>query len=286
VKYWLSKLVVGALAVAHLTACGSSDDADGSGSARFSVWGEEYIERGIPAELFADGWSVTYSKFLIVIGDIVVADERAGEAGRLGGNELFDLASAGPHAAGTLDSLPARTWNRVSYAVLGADQSTGLHSSATEDDLALMRQGGQSVHVTGVASRGDQRMTFAWGFSGSTRYSSCVAEVDGREVEGVAITNGGTEAVELTIHGDHLFYDDLASPEALPRFDAMAAADVNADDEVTLEELTAMRLVTIAAGSYGTGSASDVDDLGAFVRAQTGTLGHFRGEGHCVAQTE
>ncbi len=60
----------------------------------------------------------------------------------------------------------------------------------------------------------------------------------------------------------------------------MAAADANDDGEVTLEELEAVPLVEIDEGTYGTGSASHVDDLGEFVRALTRTIGHYRGEGH------
>ena len=97
------------------------------------------------------------------------------------------------------------------------------------------------------------------------------------------VTNGGNESVQLTIHGDHFFYDDLASEEAVPRFNAMAAADTSGDGKVTLDELGAVKLVDIDEGTYGTGSASHVDDLGAFVQALTATLGHYRGEGHCAA---
>jgi hypothetical protein len=43
-----------------------------------------------------------------------------------------------------------------------------------------------------------------------------------------------------------------------------------------------VKLVDIAEGTYGTGSASNVNDLKAFVQALTVTIGHFRGEGHCA----
>ncbi len=53
--------------------------------------------------------------------------------------------------------------------------------------------------------------TFAWGFTNGTVYSDCVSEIDGKEAEGFIVANGGNEKVQLTIHGDHFFYDDLAS---------------------------------------------------------------------------
>src|SRR5690606_6169038 len=49
---------------AMLLGCG--DDA-GEGSVSVSVWGEEYIEVGIPAGEFEDGWSVKYDRFLIAL---------------------------------------------------------------------------------------------------------------------------------------------------------------------------------------------------------------------------
>ena len=99
------------------------------------------------------------------------------------------------------------------------------------------------------------------------------------------MTNGGVDTVELTIHGDHLYYDDLQSPNAKRRFDAIADADKDMDKTITQDELTAEKLVAIdpMKGAYGTGAASDVDDLGAYVRALSRTVGHFRGEGECFA---
>ncbi|MGE3673147.1 MAG: hypothetical protein AB7K71_25965, partial [Polyangiaceae bacterium] len=92
--------------------------------------------------------------------------------------------------------------------------------------------------------------------------------------------------VQLTIQGDHLFYDDLTAENADLRFNSMAAADTNSDGEVTREELAAVQLFDLTEGSYGTGSASGVNTLDDFVEALTTTLGHFRGEGHCVSHSE
>ncbi|HEY8945896.1 MAG TPA: hypothetical protein VIM73_16620 [Polyangiaceae bacterium] len=278
----LSRLFFALSAVLGLPACGD-DDTTGTGDVVFTIWGEEYVEDGIPTAEFEDGWEARFSKFLIVLGDVSVADGRAGEAGRLSEVRVFDLAVPGPHEIGALKDVDARAWDRVGYTVRAAGADTERHSSATSQDLSRMRDEGYSVYVEGSAVKESQEMTFAWGFENSTRYDDCV-QVDGaRETHGIVVTNGGADAVELTIHGDHFFYDDLASPDAVLRFEPIAAADADGDGNVTLEELSAVKLVEIPEGSYGTGSASAVDDLGAFVRALTATLGHFRGEGHCTA---
>ncbi|MDQ2644510.1 MAG: hypothetical protein M3020_11880 [Myxococcota bacterium] len=272
--------LVAAFSLATLVACGSEDGEDGSGSVTFSAWGEEFIEQGIPAEELEDGWSVKFEQFLISLGGISVHD-RAGKGSELAGNWLLDLVQPGPHELGTLD-LTAKAWPLVGYAVRPVGSSTEAHESATDDDLELMQKGEYSVYVSGTATLDDVTKTFAWGFTNGTEYSDCVSEIDGKEVEGIIVPNGGDEKVQLTIHGDHFFYDDLASADAVPRFAPIAAADANDDGEVTLGELDAVSLVEIEEGTYGTGSASHIDDLGAFVRALTRSIGHFRGEGHCV----
>jgi hypothetical protein len=126
--------------------------------------------------------------------------------------------------------------------------------------------------------------TFKWGFSEPTLLDECEGERDGKLTPGVVVTEGGTDAVELTIHGDHFFYDDLQSADAKVRGDAIFNADANMDGAVDLAELDAVALTTLPAGQYGTGGASDVNDLGAFVRFLSRTLGHYRGEGECFVK--
>lgn len=82
---------------------------------------------------------------------------------------------------------------------------------------------------------------------------------------------------------DHLFYDRLQSspdPSVVTslRFDALAAADANADGEVTLEELNATPIDVRLYDPSGLGAAT----YGAFVTQLARTVGHFRGEGECT----
>jgi hypothetical protein len=272
---------MGALALAG---CGGEGPA-GEGSVTFTTWGEEYIEKEIPAAIFEDGWSVRFSKFLVVIGDLTIADEAGGVGARRNETKLFDHVAPGTKKVVDFSDLEAKAWTKVSYEVRPAATDTGLGDGATADDLAMMRMGGHSVYVEGEATKGAEKSTFKWGFSVATEYADCEGDRDGKPTRGVIVTNGGTDTVELTIHGDHFFYDDLQSPSAVVRFDAIASADADMNGEVTLAELSMKKLVDIdpADGAYGTGAAGDVNDLGAFVTALSRTLGHFRGEGECFA---
>ena len=101
------------------------------------------------------------------------------------------------------------------------------------------------------------------------------------------VTNGGAQNVELTVHGDHVFYDDLQSEEAVPRFQALADADANSDGLITLEELDQVPLYTIPVekGTYGTGALGNVNTLGDYERTLSRTIGHYRGEGSCNSKS-
>ncbi len=271
--------IAAALSVA--LGCSSGDADGGSGSVAFSTWGEAYIEQGIPAEEFEDGWSVTFQKFLIVIKDVKVEG-----AGAIAGGRVFDMVKPGVKTVGRLDGIAAKPWPRVSFQIgpIAADDALG--EGATEADKALLVSAGASVHDEGTATKGGTSKTFSWTFAVPTLYDRCEGDKDGKTTEGVIVTNGGTDEVQLTIHGDHFFYDDLQASTAKLRFDAIARADADGDGAITLDELAAVRLATIPKekGPFGTGSAANVNTLRDFVTALSRTLGHYRGEGECHAR--
>src|SRR5262245_13284252 len=93
-------------------ACGS--DEGEPGTVQLTVWGEEYIEEEIPADVFADGWTVHFETFLVVIGDVTVAGG-PGSGASLPSAQLLDLVTPGPHDLGSLE-LDSGAWEDVSYA--------------------------------------------------------------------------------------------------------------------------------------------------------------------------
>ncbi|HEY0133270.1 MAG TPA: hypothetical protein VGB85_04295, partial [Nannocystis sp.] len=137
------------------------------------------------------------------------------------------------------------------------------------------RSGGYSLYVSGQATRDDVAVRFAWGFTTTTRYTACESQA--------LVDNLHAPKIELTIHGDHLFYDDLFASEPKVSFDLIASADADGDGEVTQAELTAVDLRPLA--NYQVGSTGIVD-LWHFIEHQTTTLGHIDGEGHCEATRE
>lgn len=280
----MSRLLLPVLTCAALAAC-SSTDSTGRGSVDVVTYGEDFIEKEIPADEFADGWSVKFTKFLIAVGEFTVADDKGEVGGKIAASKLFDMHVPGRKAVAQLPSIPAKAYTRVSFSVSPATTSTELGQGTTDADKQLMVAGGFSIYVEGAATKGAVTKSFKWGVKTSTLYSRCRAEEGGKEVEGVVVANGATESVELTIHGDHFFYDDLQSPDAKLRFDNLAAADADNDGNVTLDELAKVQLAALptANGPYGTGGVPGINDLRAYVEGLSRTVGHFRGEGECVA---
>lgn len=274
-------IIPGGLGIAlfAITGCGG-----GAGSVSFDTWGEEYIEEAIPASEFEDGWTITFDKFLVHIGHVTVADAEGTTGAKMDGTIVFDHKLPGVKPVFTATDLEARPWEKVSFEIPVTGADAALSDGVTEEDKQLLLDSGASIYVIGSATKGADTKTFEWAFPVGTRFEDCKGERDGKETPGALVTNGGTDQVQLTIHGDHLFYDDLQSPNAALRFDPIAAADADADGEVTMEELSAVKLFDIDVGTYGTGSAADIDDLGAFVTALSQTVGHFRGEGECFSK--
>jgi hypothetical protein len=242
---------------------GCSDQEEGEGNLRVTIYGEELVEDTIPADVFVDGWQVDFSKFLVSVGDI-----SADEIG-LDGHFVFDLtqASGGDgHEVGTI-VVPAGIIEDVDYRVGPSTSATAGNAAAA--DVELMNGMGYSVYIEGAATRDDESITFAWGFETDT-VTHCGTQ---------QLVRDGDEATsQMTIHADHLFYDDLDLPEPNVTFDLVAMADAEPDGTVTPEELGAVDITGLS--NYGVGSR-DIDDLWGFIEAQTSTVGHIDGEGHC-----
>lgn len=273
------------LALASASAAAACASGGGRGSVELTTWGESYIEHEIPASDFEDRWTVRFDKFLVALSRVEIRREGGEVAASAPGSRLFDTTQPGAKRVAHFEGISEGRYPAVSFVVAPVDATTTI-ATASADDLARMRAGGFSVYVSGTAEKGAKAKRFAWGFATATRYEQCRGVKDGVEVLGAVVADGRTDTAEITIHGDHFFYDDLQAEQAKLRFDPLAAADADDDGAITLEELAAVRLATLdpASGSYGTGALAEIGDLRAFVTALSRTLAHFRGEGECVTR--
>ncbi|MBW2736094.1 MAG: hypothetical protein JRH20_27225 [Deltaproteobacteria bacterium] len=257
--------------------CGTDEEpkeAVEQGSLSISIYGEEFIEDRIPAWVFDDGWEVHFQKFLLHLGRVSALHETSSEVS-FGADQgwTFDLTASTDGAGQVVHQAPTAVgrYPRVDYEITPA-LSTSSGGNATSDDRALMLDNGYSVYVVAEAKHATQPAKhFSWGFSTTTRYSECESLAE--------VTKVGTGSTQLTIHADHLFLDDLVSPEAGFLFDLIAAADADNDGDVTMAELEVQSI--IGQERYGVGNHTEVENLAQFIGHLVGTVGHIDGEGHC-----
>lgn len=235
-----------------LAACGDDghDHDHAAGTLAVSIYGEDFIEVGVPAEAMSDGWAVTFDAFDVTIAGVTAqaghdADELSFDTPR-----TFQLATdtgGAGQAVHTFDA-PGGVYDHFGYVIDG-------------------------VTVAGSATDGTDAVTFDWTFDVLVSHSHCEIEVT---------VDGTDEAVEITIHGDHLLHDDAVAAEPLLAFQAIADADgaegSTPDGDVTTAELAAVDLSTFE--RYQVGSLP-IATLLEFVTHQATTLGHVDGEGHC-----
>lgn len=241
-------LLVPALA---LFACGES--APEPGMLEIAVYGEEFIEEGIPADVLVDSWAIDFDSFKVTIQDASANAGHGMSALNQTSSEIFDLttASEGKGQLVVSGEVPGGDYDHIAYRV-------------------------NSIQIVGSATRDAVTKIFAWDITTPTRYSEC---------EGTAVVDGGTARTQITIHADHIFYDDLVSGEPNVAFDLIAAADDqgDGDGEITQAELVAVNISGEA--RYQVGNATDVTDLWSFIGRQSSTVGHIDGEGHCGVAT-
>jgi len=240
----------------------------GEGEWSLNTWGEDYIEEEIPSEEFADSCSATFDEFLVGMTGLGLIDGNGEFAATIDGALVFDVSQKGPHLVGT-SPAPVGLYPTVEGRI--APSSDLAAGNASAEQVARLVDNGWSVAARGAITCGSDTVTFDWGFATDTTYTC--------DPEGLEVARGGAASSELTIHGDHFFYDGLEDPDAGVRGQALVDADANADGVLTLEELEG---VDIAPLGYTVGQFGEVRDLRQFVTHLTSTLGHIDGEGHCA----
>lgn len=214
----------------------------GEGEIEVRAWGEDFIEIGIPAAQFSDGWAVEFSRFEVTLRSLTIAGQALADP------QPIDLAQPSNGEGQLVGRTPA--------------------APGSYDDAAFAVE---LMQVEGTASKGEVSKSFAWTFPLIVYYSECETTTE--------VAAGELAQLQITAHADHLFYDSLVAEQPALRFEALAAADADGDDVITLVELAAADL-----GAYDPGNI-DVDNLAQFLEVLTTTIMHVDGEAHCVGAT-
>jgi hypothetical protein len=280
-----------------LSPMGCGDHAAGSGSLRVSISGEQAALSGYPAGsgddqiAFVDGWTLEFSKVLVSLSDFELRSADGDDADvpaepvvadlHLGQPELWDFAD-----------VPAQRWDRVGFRYAPPTNKTRTANEVDAADVERMADEGYSLYIEGTAEKSGEKLEFAWGFPFSIEHTGCVSE-DG--TDGVVVADNARNEAQVTVHLDHLFFDDFSSDGAELRFDAMAAVAPDSGP-LTLENLAEQSNLSDMKARDGTPLDVGYDPgpsfsprpetLEDFVIAAATTTGHWNGEGHCRYERE
>jgi hypothetical protein len=293
---WAGAWVVVMVGVSACTEDGTGTGGNTAGTGRAQVFAvpEETVQSGLVAgtgdEEVVDGWNVSYSKFLVVLGNFRAArSSNPSDVRRLPTMVAVDLTQTPESGVvlGELSDLEAARWDKVGYDIGHADSSTQRDSSMSQADFDRMVQNGWSLYVEATLSRNVGGVVLmhhipGWGVRAATSFDDCASDSGDT---GFSVTSGGTVQVQPTIHGDHWFFNNITQGAEVTerRAQWVVDSDVNQDGQTTLEELQATAAADVfPASQYNlTGGLGAVNTAHDYFVVQARTLGDFNGEGEC-----
>jgi hypothetical protein len=254
----LSKLPGCALLLTLSFGCLPKDTRPPPSRVRFTASPSADTQAGRLATETADGWAITFERVLISIGRASLDGDRCSvysdaDYGRvlslIGGPDRQKISEG--YALGTCD---------FGFGIGNASADSLLGVGTTSDDFDFLRTAGSdryggpsgiSLFVAGRAKKAAQGLSFAWAFRGRARYRECENTVDGVVERGLSLEQDGDVTVDVTLHAEALFAEDLAARDSALRFDPIASADAlgDGDGDVSLEELSLVPLSDLRSGT-------------------------------------
>jgi hypothetical protein len=268
-------------------ACG---ETGGTGRAQIFVAAEDTIpnglEPGTDAENIADGWTVTYDKFLVAVGNFRAA-RSADAADKLTDPRVFivDLKTLPSEGLVIADFMGAKAvrWDKVGFDLPNATSAALRADNTAQADYDRMVQGNFSLYVEGTLSKpATQSVSFRWGLKAGTAFDDCAPP---QGDAGFAVPAGGTVQIKPTIHGDHWFFTNITQGAEMTTRLAqwVASADEDRNGGTTIDELKRVRASDVFPSPPYNISGAIIPIVFAhdYLEAQARTLGDFQGDGEC-----
>lgn len=233
----------------------TGEDVAGTGTVSLTMNGGASVREGFPhkegeqTNAFVDGWTATFSAYIVAIGDVNLTDPRDNKVVAEWKGPLIvnmksqDVNDGAPATAKLVDlsEVPAKRLN-LGFSILTAQ--AGMQARGVgQEDLDDMIKNKWSVLFVGEAKKGEETVKFRLGLSMPTQYTQCTNGKD--STLGIAVESNKTTGSFIFLHGIHVFWDSLGSTSARLRFDAYAAVagddKVVTSDELKTQDLTALK---------------------------------------------
>jgi hypothetical protein len=228
-----------------LSGCLPDDTRAPPGKFVVTVSADSALSEGIAAT--EDGWSIAYSRFLVVLGDVRLDGDDCEPYTESGYGRIFELTEPSPQKVMLGYGLGSCS---VGFRIASPSWDTLLGAGVSEQDDTLLRtpgsdahssDAGVSVHIEGAAEKLGVRKTFNWSFRRFIEYGGCTLQPSDDDQEGnVRLVANQTTDLNIEIRGGALFQNPPIEPVAPPRFEPLRAADDEYGDgngDVTLAEL-------------------------------------------------
>ena len=245
-------MIRSAAAALLLTACLPGDTRPPPAVIHLTVEPSPAVTEGFTT---VDGWHITFEKLLVSLGGAGLGargiggrdmdDSACNSYANAGYERLVDFTVAGQQKLSDIYGL-GTCGVRLRLRAPGTDALLG--QGVTAKDLSFMRiqesdavitNGRRSVHVRGAASRGAVTKHFEWSFRIGVSLHGCAGAGGVGFASDVVLAGGEVLPLPVIVHGEELFHERQDDDSPL-RFDALAAADADGDQNITLDELGAV----------------------------------------------
>lgn len=278
--------------------CGGA--GGGNGNLQILLGAEETIREGLQSgdgdEHLLDGFNVEFDNYIVSVGNV----EMSMGGARTQADDtviVVDLTNL-PTAGLTLidfTGIPTGQYDEFGYET-PAPTLDALDQGVGAVDFQAMVDNGWSYLIRGVlrddgGTPGDEsddgqlvEQRFEIGADVPGVYTFCGAEE--AQVLGVSVSTNSS--AELTIHGDHIFFNGFPEEEGTTRRLGQWMADVDDTNDdgvltrVDFEAATDLGSLFPSSQYELTGGPLLITSAWDFVRAQLGTQGHIQGEGECA----
>jgi hypothetical protein len=285
-KLWIFTALVAGL----FAGCGSD-----TGDLSVRVAAEESIPDGLQAgdgeEDIRDGFDISYSRYIVTLGNVAMsqldgADFQSSAVVVVA--DLTSLPSTLPELT-SFDGIPTGQYTSFGFETPPADTNVVNLNAVEQADIDAMIANGWSYIIEGTITQVSDGASknFLIEADVPSVYSDCAVE----DLEpGVNVSSNSS--VDITLHGDHIFFNGF--PEEEGNVVRLAQwlwdiQDVDSDEVLTQVDFEAAtdtgRLFPSPTGGgvyeLTGGPIVPITNAWDFIRAQLGTQGHIFGEGEC-----
>lgn len=196
----------------------------------------------------ADGWTVSFDRFITALGDVDLDSEEDGDEESCTDYSetryewLFDFTEVTQEKVGIVYGLGTCS---LEYRLRGPSEDTVVGKGATEEDADAMRVRGSdlyaeneraSVRAIGRATKDGLTKRFDWTFRHTFDIEKC-ASADGQSSASLIALVGGVDVtMRVVVRGEELFRS-AGVDDADLAFAPFEQADMDGDGTITLDEL-------------------------------------------------